>query len=139
AYTNAREKILNRLLKKHISSSPGYYIQTRIYTAARIWFTGINKEELQKASFMGKLKLLYPFLVTFTCIFGGLITVLILIFKRILSWKIYWPLFLLIGYFGLIHIPFAIQARYTVPVHMFILFLLSAGIATLAVDKTVKA
>jgi hypothetical protein len=124
-YTDKREKLLTEYLIKDIKANPGYYIKSRLYTLARLWFTGINKSDFTKASVAGKLKLLYPFLVTFTFIFCGLLFILLSLFNRSLSLRQYWPLLLIIAYYGIMHIPFGVQARYTVPVHLFILLLLS--------------
>jgi hypothetical protein len=126
---------MKEYLIKDIKANPGYYIKTRIYTLARLWFTGINKQELAKASFAGKLKLLYPFLVTFTFIFCGLLFILFSLFRKWISLKIFWPFLLIIAYYGVMHIPFGVQARYTVPVHIFILLLL----AVIAGNKIQKA
>lgn len=134
-YTNAREKLLTEYLVKDIKANPVYYLKTRLYTAARLWFTGINKREFEKATLMGKLKLLYPFLVTFVFIFCGLLFILFSFFRKWLSFKQFWPLLLIIIYYGLVHIPFVIQARYTVPVHIFILMLLSLTIGRLITAK----
>lgn len=124
-YTHAREKLLARYLIKDIKESPGYYIKTRLYTLLRLWFTGINKSQFEEAGVAGKVKLVYPFAVTFIFIFCGLAFVIISFLRKWLSWKLYWPIFIVIAYFGLAHIPFGIQARYTVPVHIFILMLCS--------------
>jgi hypothetical protein len=124
-YTAKREQLLKQFLIKDIKNNPGYYIKTRLYTLIRLWFTGINKHEFEKASLTGKLKLLYPFVITFLSIFLGLLVIIFALFKRWVLFKHYWPLLLIIAYYGVMHIPFGIQARYTVPVHIFILMLLS--------------
>lgn len=124
-YTNEREKLMKEYLVKDIKDNPGYYIKTRLYTLARLWFTGINKQELAKASFTGKLKLIYPFLVTFTFIFCGLLFILFSLMRKWISLKKYWPLLMIIAYYGVMHLPFGVQARYTVPVHIFILLLVA--------------
>jgi hypothetical protein len=124
-YTQAREKLLTSYLKKDIADNPGYYLKTRIYTMMRLWFTGINEEQFSKSGGTGKLKLIYPFVVTFIFIFCGLLFVLYSFIRNYISYKKYWPFLLIILYYGLLHVPFAIQARYTVPVHLFILLLLA--------------
>jgi len=124
-YTDKREKLLKEYLVRDIKANPGYYIKTRLFTFIRLWFTGINKQDFQNASMAGKLKILYPFLVTFFSIFLGLVIILVSVMRGWLSLKQYWPLLMIILYYGLMHIPFGIQARYTVPVHIFILLLLA--------------
>ncbi|HEX5652247.1 MAG TPA: hypothetical protein VFX58_04185 [Chitinophagaceae bacterium] len=130
-YTHARENLLKQYLVRDIKAHPWYYFKTRIYTAARVWFTGINKSDFENASVSGKVRLLYPFLVTFTFIFCGLLFLLFSLFRGWLAWRIYWPIFLFILYYGMAHLPFGVQARYTVPVHIFILMLLSIVIGQL--------
>ena len=124
-YTHEREKLLTEYLIKDIKSNPAYYTKTRLYTLMRLWFTGINKQDLTKASFPGKLKLLYPFLVTFIFIFGGLLFILFSLFRKRITIKNYWPILMIIAYYGVMHIPFGVQARYTVPVHLFILMMVA--------------
>ena len=71
------------------------------------------------------MKLVYPFAVTFLFIFCGLIFATI----RLLSGKsrfLHWQVFLMLAwYYGILHIPFVIQARYTIPAHLAILVMLS--------------
>jgi hypothetical protein len=123
-YANARESLLRQVIVRNIKANPGYYLKTRLYTLVRMWFTGINAQEYAKAnSLKAKIQMLYPFLVTFTFIFCGLLFLLFALLRGWLRWDKYYHLILLIVYFGIVHVPFLIQARYTVPVHMFILLL----------------
>jgi hypothetical protein len=127
-YTHEREKLLTEYLLRDIKANPGYYLKTRLYTLARIWFTGINKQEFTKVSFAGKVKLLYPFLVTFVFIFGGLLFIIFSVFKKWITIRQYWPILIIIGYYGIMHIPFGVQARYTIPVHLLILSMVAIAI-----------
>ena len=134
AYTIQREKILWEFTKEHIRQDLGRYIATRIYTFFRIWFTGINTD-FYKASFKQKVSMLYPFIITFVFILGGLFTIAILFIKRILDFKLFFGIFIFIIYLGCIHNAFSIQSRYTVPVHILILFLLAIGIGNMLCKK----
>lgn len=135
-YTIEREKLLMSITKDHVKEDFIPYIATRAYTFCRLWFTGINTNFFKATSAKQVIQMIYPFLITFTLIFGGLIAVVFFFFKKILHFKIYFIIFLLIVYFGLIHTPFSIQARYTVPVHILILFLLSIGLGNTLKRKT---
>jgi hypothetical protein len=48
-----------------------------------------------------------------------------------LDFKLFAGLYLLILYFDVVHVPFAIQARWVVPVHIFILMLAAIGLGNL--------
>jgi hypothetical protein len=124
-YTLERDKMLWKNLIEKIKEDPFFYIKSRIYSFFRFYFTGIDYAEYNNASTLGKLKLIFPFIVTLTCIlFGLFFSIFYLIYNKIFSKEIIFLLSISL-YQGLIHIPFAIQARYTVPVHLFILILLS--------------
>lgn len=127
-YTQAREKQMTKKLIEHIKAEPWYYIKTRVYTFFRMWYTGVNPSNYKKASLTGKLALLFPFVVTFIFILGGLIFSFISLLTKRLSWKQYGPVFLLLIFFGIAHIPFVIQSRYLVPVHIFVLLLSASAV-----------
>lgn len=131
-YTNAREKMLTARTLEHIKNEPLYYLKTRLYTFCRLWFTGINKTDWDNAKGLSsKLKILYPFLSSFAFIFLGLLFITQRILFKKISWSKFHLLYLLIFYYGLIHTPFAYQSRFTVPVHILILLLLSISVVNL--------
>lgn len=131
-YTNRREELLRAKTIEHVKEEPLFYTKTRIYSFCRNWFTGINKDEWENAQNLpSKIKTLYPFLTSFIFIFGGLILISLCLLLRKLPWGKFHFLFLLTIYYGLIHIPFATQSRFTVPVHLFIL--LQAGFAIVSI------
>ncbi|HEY0428216.1 MAG TPA: hypothetical protein VGC76_10580 [Pyrinomonadaceae bacterium] len=124
AYTNEREKLLNEKTFQHVKEDFWFYTKTRLYTFCRLWFTGINKDEWNNSSGLSaKAKLLYPFLSSFVFTFLGLIFAALSLVAGIIKWKDFYFLFLLTIYYGLIHTPFAFQARFTVPVHLLILLM----------------
>ncbi|MEI9947113.1 MAG: hypothetical protein WDN26_23225 [Chitinophagaceae bacterium] len=129
-YTKLREKLLTQSLIANIKKDPWFYCKTRVYTLGRMWFTGINPDKLAAArGTIGKIQVIYPFAVSFVFIFLGLVLVCAGVCFKWIRWKKYSLLFLLILYFALAHLPFLVQGRYTVPVHIFILFLLSVLIS----------
>jgi 4-amino-4-deoxy-L-arabinose transferase-like glycosyltransferase len=126
-YTRQREKLLWTKTIEHIKEDPWFYLKTRCYSFCRFYFTGIGKAELASAmTWSGKIKTVFPFLITFTCVFLGVVVSLIyLMMKNLLFREGILVLVVLVVYQGLVHVPFAIQARYTVPVHHQVLTLVS--------------
>lgn len=128
-YTILREKLLWKYTLINIKKDPVFYLKTRLYNMCRFYFTGINLKDFSyrnSAPILGKFNLYYPFLVSFVFIFLGLILSIIFILKRRLFNNINVLLILLLCFYqGFIHIAFSVQARYTVPVHLLILLLLS--------------
>jgi hypothetical protein len=124
-YTLAREELLKKSLIEDIKNEPIYYIKTRMYHFVRVYITGINISEFNKnSSIKNKLKAVYPFLVSFSFIFIGIVFLIYKIIKLRL-YKKYGLMISLVLYVGLIHIPFAIQARYSISVHLLVLVMLS--------------
>jgi 4-amino-4-deoxy-L-arabinose transferase-like glycosyltransferase len=127
-YTKDREKLLWMKTLEHIWDNPWFYFKTRVYSFCRFYFTGVSYNKWNSAaSILGKIKTLYPFLITFTCIFIGFVVGIIsAVRSRTPGTFILCAMAL---YQGVIHVPFAIQARYTVPVHFTILILLALAVS----------
>ena len=125
-YTLAREEMLKNKFLGYVQADPVFYFKTRVYTFFRQWVTGVNAAQLAAAkNVKGYMVALYPFLVTFSFILLGLFIIVIQLLRKKLSWDKYHVFFLFTGYIGLVDIPFGVMSRYTVPVHLFILLLLS--------------
>ena len=133
-YSLEREKAIWEITIQNITNDPVYYFKSRIYHFMRFYVTGINYKTLEESnSFLSKVKAIYPFVITFVFIFLGLIFMALgTIFKKI-HFKNIFIFVLLFLYFGAVHTPFAIQARYTIPVHLLIIAILSVAIL-----KTIK-
>jgi hypothetical protein len=141
AYTLEREEMLKEKFLNYVKQNPVFYFKTRVYVFFRQWVTGINATQLAEAkSLPGYIKALYPFLVTFIFILLGLFIIIFNLLLKKLSWKKYHILFLFMGYIAFADIPFGVMSRYTVPVHLFILLLLSVILVnSLYRQKTNKA
>jgi hypothetical protein len=141
-YTKKREQLLWQKTLENIKKDPWYYIKTRLYTFCRLYFTGINTQDFKyknTAPLMGKLNLYYPFLISFVFIFTGLLLSLVFIIKKRLFKNVAVLTLVMISiYQGVIHTPFSVQARYTVPVHLIILGLLSISIYYVFFNKVLK-
>jgi hypothetical protein len=127
SYVIEREKLLWNYTISNIIEDPVYYCKTRFYAFLRSYFSGVSESALINAnSLKQKLNIIYPFLVTFTLVFLGIVFIFYNMINkwRLLSFELK-IMFITIIYFGLIHTPFATQARYTIPVHMLVFLLVS--------------
>lgn len=128
-YTLKREQALWGLTKQHITNDPVYYIKSRIYHFIRFYFSGVNYKNLQdSSSFSGILKVVYPFIITFAFIFTGLIFITVTAAFRKIHFFNLFAFILLFWYYGAVHLPFVTQARYSIPIHLLILSVLSVTI-----------
>ncbi len=121
--TKAREALMLHSTLQHIAAEPGYYLKTRIYTFFRLFITGVQLDDLARAhSPTALLKVLYPFLVSaFTFLFAVVLVPLALWRRRVGGFA-FWLALLLTLYFGAIHVPFSIQARYTTPIRLLFIY-----------------
>lgn len=136
AYTLAREKALKEATGKHIVAEPGYTIRYKLYSAVRLWVTGVNWERMRYASTSGLAAELYPFLLSLTTFLLALIILPFTIWKDPRSLRRFMPLLVWLIYFGAIHIPFVIQARYTIPVRFLLLAIIALCVEGLLLRRT---
>lgn len=129
-YTLARESLLKKKIKEHILEKPAFYIETRIYSFFRLYFTGINKNELERsATISSTLKSLFPFAVTFISICIGYFISVILLLKNKYERSYETGIIIILCFYqGAVHAFFTIQGRYLVPVHLLILILVALAI-----------
>jgi hypothetical protein len=112
-YTRAREEALWDLTLKHALNEPSYYLKTRVYNFFRCYFTGISENRLREAKSTAQiLSVIYPFFITFTLVFLGLVFV---VMNATRNWRKldnnHKILLAIVLYFGVVHMPFATQAR----------------------------
>lgn len=140
-YTKERERLLWKATVETIKEDPWFYFKTRLYTVCRFYFTGINEKDLRECNSIAcTMKAIYPFAVTFSTIFMGLIASLVCMMRK--QFRTNWRLVILLlfsVYMGACHFPFAIQARYTVSVHFCILVLLSYFLGRMVLKYNSKA
>jgi hypothetical protein len=125
AYTEAREKALTKAAWHHALADPWYTLKWKAYSAVRLWVSGIDMDKLGRASMAGKLAVLYPFVSSLVIFLLALMLIPWAIVRQRPLLTRWLPLLLWLVYFGAIFIPFAIQARYTVPVRFFLLALIA--------------
>lgn len=126
-YIIKREELLNAAIIENIKKDPLYYLNTRAYNFFRVFFTGINVSNFTDTnSFFEKLKMIFAFAISFSVIFCGFLYSTFYIIKNLktVSSEIL-ILYSYIFYTAAVHVPFSVQARYTVPIHLCLLILLS--------------
>jgi len=127
-YSLKRDELLRDITFKHFMAEPLYFIETRIYTAFRIWVPGIQFSEFKSKSMGGKIALVYPFIVSIFTFFATLIFVSFCFWRRKINVKDCVNLILPVIYVGLIYVPFGIQSRYSIPGRMLLFMLLAISI-----------
>jgi len=131
-FTLLREEFLWSSVLMHFHNEPVNYLLQRAYSFLRLFFTGINHETYANSNNMKeKIMAIYPFAVTFTSIFIGLIfSIVVLLFNRKLeAVNNFIPMIFSIFLIAASHSLFAIQSRYLVPMHLLILIILSYSIS----------
>jgi len=126
-YIIKREELLKAAIIENIKKDPLYYLSTRAYNFFRVFFTGINVSNFTDAKgFFKKLQMMLAFTISFTIIFCGFLYSTFYIIKNwtTLSSEML-TLYCYIFYTAAVHVPFSVQARYTVPIHLCLLILLS--------------
>lgn len=137
-YALTRERILGRLALDHMLHDPWYTLGYKTYTAVRLWVIGIQRSEFAKASLAGKLQMLYATASTGLNFLLALVILPLAYWRGSLQLRASWPLLATVLYVWLLHIPFTIQARYTICVR-FALFTLMAIALTDLLQRTDRA
>ena len=117
----------------HIKAEPGFWLKTRLYTLVRLWVTGIQRRDwLAATTPAARLKAVYPALASGVTFLLAVVCIPWALWRRRL-WEV--PAFVLalglVVYFGVLHLPFAIQARYTIPVRLLFFLCIAQAISSL--------
>lgn len=128
AYTLERERLLKKLTIDDALKWPGYILAYKSYSAVRLWVIGIQRADFEKASWPKRIELLYGPLSTGVLFLLFIVFVPVAYIKRRVKLKDTWAFLLVLIYFGLLHIPFVIQARYTTPVRFAMLAILASAL-----------
>jgi len=149
-YTVALDRAIAEENRAMIKAEPVYYLATRAYTAARLWVTNINlpmRRIIYRVTpgvhpvvgkpegLMGWGKALVPFLITFISFGIGLPFLFISIWRNKRLWYERRYLLYIILYVWLVHIPMAIQSRYTVPVHVLAILCITLAFSDRLLDR----
>jgi len=131
-YTIEREKLLRESLISYLKKDMLFMVKTKIYTAVRLWVTGIQVRDVKGTKNIAeKIKAVYPFFITLITFLLAVIFIPHAFIKKKIAFSEVSMTLLSIIYFGLIYIPFSVQARYTIPVRMLLLFLISYALIKL--------
>jgi hypothetical protein len=126
-YTLKREALLKEFALKNIQSDLPFYIKAKCYSAVRLWVTGIPLKEFEPAGTAKKLYLMYPFIITLTTFITALVLLPLAFMKYRPAMLPLTGILLITLYFGIMHIPFTIQSRYTIPVRMELLMMIAVA------------
>jgi hypothetical protein len=129
AYTLKREELLFNSTLEHYKDDPVYTILYKTYSAVRLWVIGIQRGDFKKASLGGKVQMAYATLSTGVAFILGIIFVPLAYRRKVITLRATWPLLVSLVYFGIMHIPFTIQARYTTSVRFVMFALMALAIA----------
>jgi hypothetical protein len=135
SYVIGREEILRQMTIQNIMNDFSWYVKVKTYSAIRLWVTGIPKKEVMNARYAKKLTLIYPFVITLFTFLSAIIMLPVLFYKTPEIRKTMTVMLVITIYFGLIHIPFTIQSRYTIPVRLELLLLLAVAVYHLFFTK----
>lgn len=127
-YTIKRENLLKEYAIKNIKDDMPFYIKAKIYSAIRLWVTGIPLKEYKTAGGIKKMYLLYPFCITLLTFLAAIIFIPAAFIKQGQNMKPLIIIIIIALYFGCMHIPFTIQSRYTIPVRLELLLMIAVSV-----------
>ncbi len=128
-YTYEREKLLKSLAIRHYLDDPLYTFKIKLFSLFRLWFAGLDKNYLLHKSNIAAFNLeVLPFIITFPPFSLFILLLPYAMFKRKINFKEITLLLILMSYFGVLHLPFVLQSRYTIPVRPFMYMLVSVAI-----------
>ena len=110
------QKLLKKLAVQHFLDDPIFTLKVKVYTVFRLWVTGIKRKTFESNNPVSLFIGIAPAVITGITLLLALIFIPLAIFRQKFNYIFLLPILLLVGYYGFIHLPFAIQARYTVPV-----------------------
>jgi hypothetical protein len=138
-YALAREKAIKANTIRDIGQHPFYYLAFKAYTAVRLWVVGIDRARFEQAGTIGKIGMAGAFLFTLTTFLTVIMFTWRALRRRRLSIALVHPALLWVVYTGLIHVPFAIQTRYTSSARPIFHLLIAISAAALFVKENTAA
>lgn len=130
-YTVLRDRLLIDRTIQLAKTDPLYTALFKTYSAVRFWVIGIQRADFAGASFAGRAQMLYATGITLLAFVATLVLVPLAFRRGYVAWSGIWQFVFYMLYFGLFHLPFAIQARYTVPVRFAMFAVLAMAVAGL--------
>lgn len=124
-YVLRRSSAITRAVITDILGSPGYYLVTRAYTAVRLWIPAPNVREIESGSLFRSLRGIVPTILCLAIFLGGGVLLGLQAWRTPRIFSGLFPTVALTLYWWGIHVPFSIQARYMLPVHLPVLMLIA--------------
>lgn len=140
-YTLARENALRHYYLKNVADNPWYYLKTRLLHLPRLWMTGLNESSLKSAgNYKEFVKAIYPTLITMLTFLFLFPASILLYFKRKpgVSEQLALIVMVIAFYITMIHLPFATQSRYTIPVHLPVLIFIAVVFARVFQSEKIR-
>ena len=138
-YTLEREQLLKQYARDRATADFGYTLAYKSWSALRLWVIGVQRTKFKEAGVAGKLAQLYPTITTFVVFMLTVLFSSIAFVRKRLSLAPLLPVVLHLVYFGLIHIPFVIQVRYTTAVRPIMMVLLALALAAVLFPRKQRA
>ncbi|MFT3883915.1 MAG: hypothetical protein QM724_00330 [Flavobacteriales bacterium] len=137
-FTLERERLMKEHMLQDIKKDPWYYIKYKLYSTFRLWINMVPRTEFQETDLAGKIKLIALSAISLIMFVGAIVVITMAHRRGVLSIKDTYPLLVLIIYCWLVHVPFVIQTRYTVPVRMALYLYMGLAIAGLLGHRSLK-
>lgn len=123
-YTLAREQLMTTLAVRHYLADWPFTLKLKVYTFFRLWYTGLDAPG-RNISPVQRLEVIIAFISTATVLSLFIFYFLYCLLKKRAVLKALWLPLLCCLYFDLLHLPFVIQSRYTMPVRLLYTFCLA--------------
>ncbi len=130
-YTLAKEKLLKEQTLNQLKEEPASTLKSKISTMFRLWLNEMQLSELKNPDLNKKFVSTYFTVITLVFFLASLILIPWAFYKKKISWLHSQTVIVLIVYFGVAHIFFSLQAKYTIPLRLIILLLLARTIVGL--------
>jgi hypothetical protein len=131
AYHRARGKALGRITLEHVLDEPFYYLRTRLYNGLRLFFPNIDPTKWKEMGMVGRVQALWATLSGFITFICGLAMVGVMLYRRQLDRASASLACGVIFYFWAVHIPMNLAARYTIPIQLPAIVLVSLALTRL--------
>lgn len=127
-YTLERERLLKQRTWDNIRREPGYYLTYKAYSAVRLWVIGVMRTDfIQAPDVWRRLAVLGPTLITSAHLLLAVVLVPLAFRRRVIDAPLFLMVIVMLTYWTAVHVPFVIQARYTVPMRFQLLALVAVA------------
>ncbi len=130
-YTLAKEKLLKQQTLNQLREEPANTLKSKASTMLRLWLNEMQLTDLKSSELNKIFPANYFRIITIIFFLASLILIPLAFYRKKLSWVHSQTVIILIIYFGVLHLFFSLQAKYTIPLRLIILLLLAQTIVGL--------